>query len=359
MKKTGFLLCCLLILILVSSNMYSEKTVPLNLEKVLEIGRDNLMFFSITSVYEERDGNIYLLDRLACKVCKFSPDGKLLLTFGSKGQGPGDFERPHDIYVTDTGRIIVCEDSSFVSFFDKSGKFTKRLNVQKGLALSYMNDDLYYGWVWGKENREQILIDSQGNKRASFFSVAMDVSSISFPDESGRLVMFTYTEKEYTPFLLFSRYRDRSAIGVGNHYEILILDKKGKVVSRINRDIKPQRINSREKKYFIKKLGEMENWSRQVIKKFEKKIPKVKTYFDKILISEKHVYVFRIKNDATDEDSPFPIDVFSFEGEFLGTSQIPTKPVLISDTFMYVSLNSDIILARNRLGFGIPELLAV
>ena len=81
----------------------------------------------------------------------------------------------------------------------------------------------------------------------------------------------------------------------------------------------------------------MENWSRQVINKFEKKIPKVKTYYDKILISEKHVFVFRIKNDATDGDSPFPIDVFSFEGEFLGTSQIPSKPLLISDNFMYVS----------------------
>ena len=337
MKKTGILICYLLILVLVSSNMYSEKTIPLNLEKVLEIGRDNLMFFSITSVYEDRDSNIYLLDQIACKVYKFSPDGKLLLFFGSKGQGPGDFERPHDIYVTDTGRIIVCEERSFISFFDKYGKFMKRLNVQKGLALAYMNDDLYYGWVWGKENREQILIDSQSNTAASFFSVAKDATSISLPDESGRLVLFNYSEKEYTPFLLFNRYRDRSAIGVGNHYEILILNKKGKVISRIKRDIKPQRINSREKKYFIKKLGEMENWSRQIIEKIEKKIPKVKTYYDKILISEKHLFVFRIKNDATDEDSPFPIDVYSLEGEFLGTSQIPSKPVLISDKFMYVS----------------------
>lgn len=337
MKKTGSLICCLLILVLVSSNLYSEKTISLNQEKVLEIGRNDLMFFSITAVYEDRDSNIYLLDKIACKVYKFSPDGKLLLTFGRKGQGPGDFERPHDIYVTDTGRIVVCEESNFISFFDKSGKFIKRLNVQKGLALTYMNDDLYYGWIWGKENREQILIDSQSNTVASFFSVAMDVSSISFPDESGRLVMFTYTEKEYTPFLLFCRYRDRSAIGVGNHYEILILDKKGKVMSRINRDIKPQRINSREKKYFIKNLGEMENWSRQIIKKFENKIPKVKTYSDKILISEKHLFVFRIKNDTTDEDSPFPIDIFTFEGEFLGTSQIPSIPLLISDKFMYVS----------------------
>ena len=337
MKKTRFLICCLLILILVSSNMYSEKTIPLNLEKVLEIGRNNLMFFSITSVYEDRDNNIYVLDQIACKVYKFSPDGKLLLTFGNKSQGPGDFERPHDIYVTDTGRIVVCEESSFISFFDKYGKFIKRLNVQKGLALSYMNDNLYYGWVWGKEKREQILIDSQSNTVASFFSVAMDVSSISFPDESGRLVLFTYTEKEYTPFLLFSRYRDRSAIGVGNLYEILILDKKGNVLSKITRDIQPQKINSREKKSFMKKLGEMENWSQQIIKKFEKKIPTVKTYYDKILISEKHLFVFRIKNDVTDEDSPIPIDVFSLEGEFLGTSQMPSKPLLISDKFMYVS----------------------
>ncbi len=81
----------------------------------------------------------------------------------------------------------------------------------------------------------------------------------------------------------------------------------------------------------------MENWPRQVIKKIEKKIPKVKTYFDKILITEKHLFVFRIKSDATDEASPFPIDVYTLEGEFLGISQIPSIPLLISDKFMYVS----------------------
>ncbi len=336
-KKIGIFILFTLFLILVSSSLFSEKNINLSLEKILEIGKEDITLFNISSVYEDKEENFYVLDKTACKVYKFSPDGKLLLSFGSKGQGPGEFIRPHDLYVTDTGEIVVSEDMTYISFFEKNGIFIKRLALQKGLALAYLNDSLYYGWVWGENNREQILIDSQGLKLKSFFSVAKDASSISLPDESGRLVMFNYSREEYTPFLLFSRYKKHAAVGVGNNYEILILNKKGEAISRIKRDVKPQIISSKERKYLIKELEKVEIWPAWIIKKIEKTIPKVKSYFDKISISEKYVFVFRIKSDVRDRISPFPVDVFTLDGEFLGTSKIHKKPLLISDKYFYVA----------------------
>lgn len=353
MKKIDFLVFFILFFFLISTNLYlySERTIDLNVKRILDIGKDELMFSSITSVYEDKDENFYVLDKKASKVYKFAPEGNLLLSFGDKGRGPGDFVNPYDLYVSDTGEIVVSEESSFVSFFDKNGKFIKRLVLNRGLALTYLNDDLYYGWIWETDKTRQILIDSKSKTLKSFFTVLKDSFSISLPDETGRMVMFNYSLEEYTPFLLFSRYQNHSAIGVGNNYEILILNKEGMVISKIKRDIKPQRISSKEKQYFIKEIRDIKKWPYWVIKKIEKKIPKVKSYFGKILISEKYVFVFRIKRDVTDEHSPVPVDIFTISGEFLGSSKINTKPLFISDKYLYISEmndNDDLILIKFR-----------
>ena len=68
MKKTVFLMLLFLFYILTSTNSYSEDTVDLNMKKVLEIGKGDLLFSSITSVYEDRENNFYVLDTKACKV---------------------------------------------------------------------------------------------------------------------------------------------------------------------------------------------------------------------------------------------------------------------------------------------------
>jgi len=351
MKKTAFLTLFFLFYILTSAKSYSGNSIELNLKKVLEIGKGDLIFSSITSAYEDRENNFYVLDNKACKVYKFSPEGKLVLSFGEKGRGPGDFESPYDLFISDTGEIVVSEERSFVSFFDKDGEFLKRLVLDRGLALTCLSEDLYYAWIWEPTQRKQILIDSNSDIVKSFFTVSKDSHSISLPDETGRMVMFNYSAEEYTPFLLFNRYKNRSAIGVGNIYEISILDEKGAVTSKIKRNIKPQKLNSKEKKYLRKKISEMRKWPDWVLKKIEKRIPKVKNYFDKVVVTEKHVFVFRIKNDITDEQSLIPLDIFSIDGKFLGTSKIRAKPISISDKFIYFSEidpDDDLILTKYR-----------
>jgi hypothetical protein len=350
-KKIVSIILVFLLHILVSVNLYSGKALELNLKNVLAIGKGDLIFSSIASVYEDGSNNFFVLDKKACKVYKFSPEGKLLLSFGQKGQGPGDFESPYDLFVTDSGEIVVSEERSYVSFFDKDGEFLKRLVLNKGLALTYMNEDLYYAWIWEPAQRKQILIDSNSDIVKSFFTVSIDSHSISLPDETGRMVMFNYSTEEYTPFLLFSRYKNRSAIGVGNLYEISILDENGVEISKIKRNINPQKLSSKEKKYLRKKIGETRNWPDWVLKKIEKRIPKVKNYFDRIIVAEKYVFVFGIKNDVTDEQGLIPVDVFTMEGKLLGISRISTKPILISDKFFYFSEidpDDDLILTKYR-----------
>jgi hypothetical protein len=74
------------------------------------------------------DGTIYVADGHGgdsnARIVKFSPDGKLIRTWGKKGSGPGEFNEPHGIALDSTGRVFVADRvNSRIQIFDPDGKF--------------------------------------------------------------------------------------------------------------------------------------------------------------------------------------------------------------------------------------------
>src|SRR4051794_19970030 len=51
-------------------------------------------FVSPLGMAADTDGNLYVADAGTHKVLKLAPDGSLLATWGGRGTGPGQFERP-------------------------------------------------------------------------------------------------------------------------------------------------------------------------------------------------------------------------------------------------------------------------
>ncbi|MGD8539409.1 MAG: hypothetical protein PVI66_11895 [Candidatus Aminicenantes bacterium] len=127
-------------------------------------------------------------------------------------------------------------------------------------------------------------------------------------------------------------------IAVSDNYEITLLDNEGKIAGIIKRDVTPERIKKRERDFFdedIESISIQRGWPKNAIRKILKIIPQEKTFFDRILLNTRYVFVFRIKNDVTLEESPTSVDVFSNEENFLGTTTVDNKPVFISEKFMY------------------------
>lgn len=57
-------------------------------------------------------------------VHKFSPDGKLLKTWGGVGNGPGQFAVPHRLDVDKYGTVYVCDrNNDRIQLFDSDGNF--------------------------------------------------------------------------------------------------------------------------------------------------------------------------------------------------------------------------------------------
>jgi DNA-binding beta-propeller fold protein YncE len=75
-------------------------------------------------------GDIYVSDGYhnAC-VHKFSPDGKLIKSWGGPGTAPGEFNLPHNIACDADGWVYVADrENSRVQIFDGNGRYEAQIN---------------------------------------------------------------------------------------------------------------------------------------------------------------------------------------------------------------------------------------
>lgn len=84
------------------------------------------------------EGDIYVSDGYSnARVHKFSPDGRLLLSWGEPGVGEGQFNLPHNIGCDVDGWVYVADrENHRVQVFDPDGRFeTQWHNVHRPSAL--------------------------------------------------------------------------------------------------------------------------------------------------------------------------------------------------------------------------------
>jgi DNA-binding beta-propeller fold protein YncE len=73
-------------------------------------------------------GNLYVVDAGNARVLKFDPSGKLVLTFGKKGSGQGQFQQASHIALSREGNVLVLDgETSWIQIFTPAGKPVGRI----------------------------------------------------------------------------------------------------------------------------------------------------------------------------------------------------------------------------------------
>ena len=72
-----------------------------------------------------RNGDLYVSDGYSnASIHKFSPDGKLLFSWGESGTDPGQFNNVHNIATDEDGWVYVCDrENHRIQVFSSEGKF--------------------------------------------------------------------------------------------------------------------------------------------------------------------------------------------------------------------------------------------
>jgi len=78
-----------------------------------------------TNVAFAASGDIYIADGYGnARIHRFSPDGRLLQSWGEPGSGPGQFHIPHGLAVSPDGSIYVADrENSRIQIFDPRGQY--------------------------------------------------------------------------------------------------------------------------------------------------------------------------------------------------------------------------------------------
>jgi 6-bladed beta-propeller len=103
-----------------------------------------------TDIYVAPNGDIFVSQghgaRPTDRILKFSKDGKYIKSWGKRGNGPGEFDTPHQLAMDSTGRLLVADRvNNRIQIFDQDGKFLeewKQFGRPSGLYID-RNDNLY------------------------------------------------------------------------------------------------------------------------------------------------------------------------------------------------------------------------
>ena len=143
---------------------------------------------------DRRNGDLYVADGYTnARVHKYSPDGKLLFSWGESGTGEGQFNIVHNIAADDEGWVYVADrENRRIQVFDGNGRFeTQWVNLSRaatvwvepsGERLVYIGE--YYGGIetnsMGTDLGPRVtILDNQGNLLAR-------LGHQSYGDEIGR-----------------------------------------------------------------------------------------------------------------------------------------------------------------------------
>ena len=89
------------------------------------------MFRQVTDITWDRAGNGYISDGyINSRIAKVSKDGEWLGSWGTPGDGPGQFNTPHSIASDANDNIYVADRGNRrIEVFDTSGKFLRQITI--------------------------------------------------------------------------------------------------------------------------------------------------------------------------------------------------------------------------------------
>ena len=123
------------------------------------------------------------------RVVKFDKNGKFLMTWGTKGKGPGQFDLPHSIDIDAQRRVYVADRSnSRIQIFDENGKYLSEWdNIRQPYHIMITADQ--HLWVADGVTNKFLKYDLNGKLLYSWGTYG------SFPGASGACTNFRWIRR--------------------------------------------------------------------------------------------------------------------------------------------------------------------
>ena len=108
-----------------SDTGYGSRRGPYEIHHNETVERSAGPFNSCCNTAIARNGDIFVADGYGnARIHHFTPEGKLVNSWGDVGTGPGQFHLPHGLALDNDDNVIVCDrENDRLQFFDRKGRF--------------------------------------------------------------------------------------------------------------------------------------------------------------------------------------------------------------------------------------------
>lgn len=132
-------------------------------------GNDGAHFARPTDIAFLPDGSFFVTDGYVnTRVVKFDKHGKFLMTFGTPGNGPGQFNLPHAIAIDRNRRLYIADRAnSRIQVFDENGRFLDQWpNIRRPIDLLITSEQRL--WVADLDTNKLLQYDLNGKLLSSW-----------------------------------------------------------------------------------------------------------------------------------------------------------------------------------------------
>jgi len=281
------------------------------------------LFAELRSVGVDDQENIWTLDWEDIKVRVFDRTGKLISAFGTKGQGPREWQSPSRMVVLPEGTVAVL-DVNKLTFYSLDGTCLRELST----ARSFM---------------ARFKFDSLGNIYADSFDFAppkLKLGLIKYDPALKRIKALAGVEESlpagggYNAFttLLYHHITadDRVIWLVTSKYEFQVLDADGRLLRHIIKAHEPLKVTASEKTRLLEERYGNSRVRDQIV--FPDAFPPVSYFFGD---AEGRLYVQTYEADAKGR---LAYDVFDAEGRCFTRFFLPREemPFVVKKGKLYV-----------------------
>jgi 6-bladed beta-propeller len=317
-----------------------------NLQKVWEVSSagDDLLG-EVRNIQVAENGRIYFHDFKLRKFFLFHPDGKLLLSFGRRGEGPGEYRRVQDFFLVDN--ILVVAGERKILYFTKEGKLDNDIipgKLYKNAPRAFLDKNRFINIPLKSEGQNQDIdriemYDIANKKNSIIAEIAAEENTV----QVGRSTSVVFAGGKYKASVILCVKDKFLYYGKNDKYKITRLDltsNKSMIFTVLGK--KRHKIPKAEKERFQSRLSQV--ISKEKVDRAMKAIPDDATYFFRIDVDDTGlIYVY----PTNPEGNPWTreVDIFSPEGKYLYHSIITfpeayaiKSPLVIKGDYLHVFL---------------------
>lgn len=326
--------------------LYGE--IYFELEEDLSIGNDedeNYLFYGNYDMAVDKFGNIYVVDGGHDRIQIFDKGGKFIRSIGRRGQGPGEFQSPLDVFVSDqNGEIYVPDFRIAIKVFTLDGNYLRSIPLENYNRSYCVSPG---GTVIAETNKYIFEGNDRGRIRKIFASLRFldgtdgsETTIASFPDQlskiiEGRIAKFRHGFEHV--FQMCAVGPQTFVYGFSSNYVLNIIDSTGDILLKIQKESPSLPISNKEKDAVIEKFRDPAN----PIKNMNNlPFPDHKPHFGKILADGEWIFVEHYKSPQ-DQSKTWSMDVFNTQGFYLHKCTFPLRPKIIRDGFAYLIETSE------------------